>query len=222
MKIFKAKNYIKDGLSLHIFRSEKTTSEPIHGHDFLEIIFVIEGSASESVNDKVYEVSRGDLLFINYGSTHKFSPHGKFIFYNLCFDPEIIANRIITRENAFDLLSLTALDELRDGDSTETIMHFRGSERQTLEAILSDMYEEYNSDMSERAAVLESYMTVLIAKILRKASPEIHSANLDGRWQDLADFIDTNITKRLTLAELAKKCFYNPSYFSRLFKLYSS
>lgn len=31
-------------------------------------------------------------------------------------------------------------------------------------------------------------------------------------------YIDENIDSRLTLAELAQKCFYNPSYFSRIFK----
>lgn len=37
-------------------------------------------------------------------------------------------------------------------------------------------------------------------------------------WQELATYIEKNLDKKITLNDLAKKCFYNPSYFSRIFK----
>ena len=37
-------------------------------------------------------------------------------------------------------------------------------------------------------------------------------------WQELSDYIEKNLDKKITLDDLAKKCFYNPSYFSRIFK----
>jgi len=37
-------------------------------------------------------------------------------------------------------------------------------------------------------------------------------------WRELSDYIDENLGTRLTLTELAERCFYNPSYFSRIFK----
>lgn len=216
--VFKAENYIEPGLSLGIFKSECTTVEPTHTHDFAEIIYIAEGEASETVGEAEYRVRRGDLIFINYGGTHRFAPRDRFVYYNICFLPEVISDRIINRRNAFDLLSLTAIDELR-GESAAGVIHFSGEERRRLEALLSDMLDEYGARHAERGAVLESYMTVIITKILRKLHPVSQkSAEADGVWHELIAYIDENLGEKLTLDALAKKCFYNPSYFSRSFK----
>ena len=37
-------------------------------------------------------------------------------------------------------------------------------------------------------------------------------------WDKLLKYIDDNLSSELSLPYLAKKCFYNPSYFSRVFK----
>ena len=219
MRTFYAKNYIEKGLSLGIFRArEVTEDEPIHSHDFIEIVYVTHGRATQFINGREYEARRGDLFFINYGSTHRFTATEEFGYYNVCFDPEIISARIINRENAFDLLSLTAIDELRGEGAPEGRIHFGREERPLIEALLADMLSEYTSTLSERCAVLESYMTVLVTKILRKTRPVSNKSTSEDAWEDMLRFLDGNIDKKLTLAELAKKCFYNPSYFSRTFK----
>jgi AraC-like DNA-binding protein len=158
-------------------------------------------------------------LFINPGSTHEFTPVNQFTYYNICFKPEVIVERIINRDNAFDLLSLTAIDEFRNAESSVSGISFHGEERVLIEAILADMLSEYESQNPERRAVLESYMTVLIPKILRGLKPEIvKNAPSDLMWKEILSFIDSNLNERLTLSALANKCFYNPSYFSRSFK----
>ena len=37
-------------------------------------------------------------------------------------------------------------------------------------------------------------------------------------WEELEKFIENNLGERITLEKLAKKCYYNPSDFNRLFK----
>ena len=216
MHTFLRKNYISDGLSLGIFRSECKRDEPPHDHDFIEMVYVTSGSGTQSINGKEYEAVRGDLFFINYESTHKFTTKDGFCYINLCLDPEIIFSRIINRDNAFDLLSLTAIDELRGEGAPEGRIHFTRYERPLIESLLSDMISEYESNLPERGAVLESYMTILIAKILRKT--RLRSERDADVWGEMIRFVDLNLDKKLSLSDLAKRCFYNPSYFSRAFK----
>ena len=217
-KIFEAKNYIEPGLSLCIFKSRCGESEPVHTHDFTEIIYILDGEARQVINGTEHSVKRGDMLFINYGSTHAYEPVGDFVYYNICFLPEVISERIINRDNAFDLLSLTAIDELiRDNEGG--VIHFTAEPRRRLESLLADMLDEYGLCEQERGAVLESYMTVILTKLLRRMRPERQIVGLDsGKWQELISYINDNLGERLTLSALAKKCFYNPSYFSRSFK----
>ncbi|MCQ2387988.1 MAG: helix-turn-helix domain-containing protein, partial [Clostridia bacterium] len=37
-------------------------------------------------------------------------------------------------------------------------------------------------------------------------------------WFDINNYIENNLNEKLTLEGLAKKCYYNPTYFSRVFK----
>ena len=217
MKIYRSEEYIRGGLSMYLFLSSQEQAEPLHTHEFVEIIYVLSGEAEQRVDGRCYSVRRGDLLFINYGASHAFLPKGDFSFVNICFKPEVIADRIISGDNAFELLSLTAINELLGGECRDMIS-FSGRERRLVEELLNDMIDEYENLYRERNAVLESYMTVLIAKILRKMHPTPPTDNRETTWQELLEYIGENLDKRLTLSSLARTCFYNPSYFSRAFK----
>lgn len=220
MYTYQAENLIKNNLSLHIFKRENKKPEPLHTHNFVEIVYIADGEGEEVVDGRHYTVRRGDLIFINYGSTHTFCAKGKLVYYNICFLPEILSARILSRNQAFDILSLTALEELRDEKTDIGLLRFEGEEKIGLEFILKEMLEEYQSDLLERSVVLESYMTVLITKLLRKAHKRttLKQKEFEGVWQALLEFIEENLDKKLTLPMLAKRCFYNPSYFSRAFK----
>ena len=66
--------------------------------------------------------------------------------------------------------------------------------------------------------VLESYMYILITIMLRQTEGGIAGGELGEVWDKLLTYIDNNLGEKLTLPSLAEKCFYNPSYFSRIFK----
>ena len=220
MKIFSSEKYIPKGMSLGIFHAKQANEVLTHRHDFLEFVYVSSGSARQLISGTSYDVSRGDLLFINYGSTHTVcSPSPDFEYYNISFNPDLIAERIINRDNAFDLLSLTALDELRGGDGSGGKITFYGKEQALIEAILADMLAEFEGDRKEKRAVLESYMTVFIAKVTRRIAPcQVFAEESGDIWDELTEYISANLDKKLTLNGIAKQCFYNPSYFSRAFK----
>ena len=217
MKQYKKENYIKDGMSLGIFLSKNTVITGTHTHDFLEIVYIVSGEGVETINGVSHHVRRGDMLFINYNSTHKVEPSENFSYINICFLPEMVGERLITGDNAFDLLALTAVDEFRYEYGAD-IISFTGEERRCIETVLFDMVAEYKGENPERRLVLESYMNVLIAKILRKRKNTALLQPRDEMWQELSDYIEKNLDKKITLDDLAKKCFYNPSYFSRIFK----
>lgn len=221
MEIFKTANNIESDLSLKIFTENFGHRQyPVHVHEFVEILYITDGECQQTVNNLTYTARRGDLIFINKGSTHAFGSSGSYTYYNICFAPETVIQRVIDRENALDLLSLTALEEIQSEDAPIGRLTFEGEERQWIEYLLKDMLAEYEAHLPERTAILESYMTVLIAKILRKAhvSPSTKGVAFDGVWRALSEFIDENLTQKMTLEDLAQKCFYSPSYFSRIFK----
>lgn len=217
MKIYKSEDYIEAGKRIGIFARVQSAKEEYHCHEFIEVVYVQAGSATQWVDDAHYEVSRGDVVFINYGARHAFEPHGDFCYVNVSFMPEVLSNAIITPDNAIALLSLTAFDEIRR-EKNGGKLSFSGEERQEIEFVLACMEREYASGLPLSEKVVENYLGILFSKMLRKIL--LHESSLEIRsvWEELKAYIDQNLHEELTLSALAKRSFYNPSYFSRIFK----
>lgn len=100
------------------------------------------------------------------------------------------------------------------------MVRFGVGAREEIEAILAAMLREYEAQEESWRTVLESYMNILMVRILRKinGSGELAGTPENLMWRKLCDYIDANLGEDLTLSTLAGKCFYNPSYFSRAFK----
>ena len=80
------------------------------------------------------------------------------------------------------------------------------------------MLDEYRTKAYAWDTVMENYLNILITYMLRKTETGVHREELGEVWRELSEYIDKNLNSKLTLSALAGKCFYNPSYFSRIFK----
>ena len=216
MRVYKTEALIEKGKSIHVFQGNYPTSDT-HTHDFIEMKYIFSGKGREIIDGMEYEVERGDMLFINYGSTHSFDFGKEVSYINICFSPEIVGENIITPENAFSLLSLTAFNEMRS-DSSGGKLSFFGDDRRTVEELLRFMLAEYKAKAYAWDTVMGNYLNILITYMLRRTEAGVHREELGETWRELSEYIDKNLNSKLTLSALAGKCFYNPSYFSRVFK----
>lgn len=187
-----------------------------HTHEFIEIVYILSGTGKEWIDGKEYPVSDGSLMFINYGQTHAFCADREMVYYNILLEPEAVSEKIINADNAFAILSLTAFSDFSLADTSNPFVSFSCAEREKLEYVLCEMYREYQSSDSGRATVLKSYLSILLAYIFRKMLPGGDRA--DAAPSEMLRYIETHFNENLTLSALAKKCFYSPKYFSRVFK----
>ena len=216
MRVYKSLEYIESGHRIGVFSSAGHAAVEKHAHEFIELVYVREGSARHYIDDICFEVERGDMLFINYGCVHAFEAGDRFSYVNICFCPEVVSDSILTHENATALLSLLAFNEMR-GEKNSGCIRFYGRERSDVEWILEKMLAERAEARPFSDKVIEDYMRILITMMLRKNAP-LAEAETGGPWEELRTYIDENLSSELTLSALAKKSFYNPSYFSRSFR----
>ena len=216
MRIYKTETLIEKGKSIHVFRGDAAVSD-IHTHDFIEIVYILSGKGREISDGAIYAAERGDMFFINYGSSHSFDFDGGIDYVNICFSPETVGENMICAENAFSLLSLTAFNEMRrDADGGK--LSFFGNDRIEVEDILHAMLREYKAKAYGYDTVVGSYLNILMTRMIRRAEAGVGRAEAGRLWAELSEYIDKNLSSKLTLSDLAGKCFYNPSYFSRVFK----
>ena len=221
MKSYTAREFMKDGRMFHIFRADTKNQldrqSDEHTHDFIEIVYLLSGKMQHKMGGVVYDTEAGDLLFMNRGCTHAFDSIGEALYVNILFSPDLIESSLVTPENAFSVLALTAFDEMR-GEGDFGRLRFLGTERSEIEIIIRAMLDEYERKLVSWETVVGNYLSTLLVKMLRSSTPKIEGVEGDGLWRELADYIDQNLGAPLSLCELAERSFYNPSYFSRIFK----
>jgi len=217
MKRFESAKLIDKDTLLHVFTHYGNETNELHRHDFLEIVYVRSGTATQYVNEEAYEVGRGDVLLIDYGESHRFVPHADFVYVNLCFDPMRLDRRVITPEHAFVLFGMTAFSQLREKNGGR-LLHFDGQERGELETLLTTLQTEYTARRYAWQTVVKDYLHIFFQLLLRRLYDEQNDLPSADRWEALSRYIDGHLCEDLTLATLSRRCFYNPSYFSRAFR----
>ena len=76
---------------------------------------------------------------------------------------------------------------------------------------------EYAEKTRGYEQALKSYITILLIHIFRK----MDKGNILGKEKriptEILEYLDNNYNEKITVNALAERCFYNPSYFSRIF-----
>jgi AraC-like DNA-binding protein len=218
MRVYKIEELTQNSKTMYLSKCMVRVGEPLHTHDFIEIVYILSGKITHIIDGQSYSFSRGDLIFMNYGCTHAIlacdTPGSSYV--NIIFSPETISESI-TPSNAFSLLALTAFNTL-SGEDAYGKLTFTGQERKLLESIILTMHAECKERSRGWEDIIMSYFNVILTYMLRKSNSVIERREMDDTWGELLEYIERNLESKLTLSGLAQKCFYNPSYFSRVFK----
>ncbi len=195
------------------------TEYPIHRHEFIELVYVVEGETTHFVDGKPFRVNSGEILLIDYNQSHSFFIHKDMTYFNLLVKPEYISRNLADAENIYDIFSFFILDKYFDSQNNRvSVIRFSGAEKLEMDSLAEKMNEEWKAKEPGYELAMEGYMRLIFSRIIRTLrKSNIHNF-FDAITPGLLEYIDANFTKKLTLSELANKCFYNPAYLGRAFK----
>ena len=218
MKIYTKEQCFQNGFGLHLRRHRIHTAELSHTHEFVELVYILDGEGIHGIDGVEYAVRRGCLLLINYRQNHYFRTDSEMEFYNILLDPEWVSEKLIEQENAFALLSLSGFGEFAQVDTGQPLLSFRGDARLRLERLIGDMFAEQENREPGFEAALKAQTNLLLCLIFRQmiGSPQLPG----GLGPEFLQYLREHCAEKLSLEELSKSCFYNPSYLSRRFKEY--
>jgi len=215
--------WIKSDENITVTTYTASEYEPEHTHDFIEIQYIWNGSGYQVINGDTVFVERGDLLFLNFETSHSIQPLPELTITNCLLKPEFVSEELMNSENALDMLNLSLFKDFRQ-DVAENLVpriKFHGQDIVEIEVIIRSMQNEFDLKLPGYRTVLKSYVYILMTKIFR-AVKESDSLNIYSEVGKIAPevirYIEENYNRKLTLSELAKIGCYNPSYFSRIFK----
>lgn len=196
--------------------------EKIHTHEFIEMTYVFSGRGVHRINGVSFPVKRGNLLFINYNTTHSFEYTDGFTYCNILILPKFVSEELINSENAIDLLMISTFNNLfAELKSIKPLVHFRKEEIDEVEELIEKMLSEFEENEDDYRTNLKPMLMLLLKKVFWKMQSDDTVGSIESTSKltpEIIEYIETNCFEKISLNDLAERCFYNPSYFSRMFK----
>lgn len=218
---FRSSDLLDPQENINIHKVCHEGSIQMHTHDFIELVFIRSGRGQHVIDEVCYSVERGDLLLVNFKQTHSFTCAGELTYVNCLIKPEFISKELVDSENAFELLALTSFDDFFGKvDCSTPKVSFRRRDLIEVEAIIEQMLIEFHEKRIGYRSILKNYTSILLSKTFREMRNSDHTGvynHVNRITPDILKYIEEKCLEKVTLTDLARQCFYNPSYFSRIF-----
>ena len=221
---YEYKDFLENGMKFTAYRNTFVGESTVHKHNFLELIYVISGSAVHYIDDTEYKVTKGDLLLIDTDQTHFHKSETGVLFADMVLLPEFISENLYSTHTAIDIFAYYLYNSEQfstNGLPRTPLIRFKGNDLIAADAIVNTMCDEILNRGSNYAEIVSSYLNILFYMIIRN----IETTNNDRVMNDIRDiipgiidYIEKHASSQISMNEMAKKYFYSPAYFSRAFK----
>ena len=192
------KFYFHRGMSKRV--AETGSSWP-HYHSLFEIYFILEGSCTYFIDNKVFEVNAGDIIIIPDGVIH----HTKY-------DNRKHARILINCSHAF--VPMTVISEL-----PSNFYLFRSPKMfDEAYSLFKKIEDEYTRKDRLSEEIISCYTHCLFYMLIRNQE---HCSKVEMKnkiIEQAVNYVQENYHLPISLADTAEKFSVSPEHFSRMFK----
>lgn len=213
-------NYFFRNREIYLSRHNRFAPYPLHRHTFLEINYMLRGSADQTVDGNLVHLDQGDLILLDVGTSHSISALGENdLLINILFrNTNISLDLLKELKGQGSVLFNFLLKEEDERKATRDFVVFRTDNNFRLRETLDDIIDEYFTNQQFSDLMLKSYLNILLAQLIRNYSVQIPE---DGATKRLVVDMLSNITNEyatVSLKELSERYCYNRNYLSNIFK----
>ena len=184
----------------------KDWNEKLHTHPFCEIMFVLSGSGTVTINETEYEVSKGDIIVYNPDISHAESTTGdngiELAFFG------------ITNFKIGNLPSDYILDE-----NTSPILH-TGADAQEYEFYFMSLVKEVASDKPYNEIFSKYLARLIMIGILRLANISEAKFVTNGIFTRIHNYLNNHFTEIESMDAICEELKISKYYLSHVFKKY--
>lgn len=176
-------------------------SQP-HSHDYLEIFIVLNGSGKLCIDNTVYKLTKNSIAFINADTPH---------------------TEISDKDDRLEYLFF-AVDNLKINEyplnhfvppSSCPVITYDNS---ALQANIYEIVNQINSKSLAFSTIIKNYLILILIDVAQNIYIDGINADENQQYNIIKKYIDENYTSKITLDELAQKCFVSRWHLTRMFK----
>lgn len=198
----------------------------MHKHEYIEVVYILSGSATHIIQDRSYAVKKGDLYIINVNTAHMFcadkNTNDPFVAYDLMFTPEFF-DRALAGNYTFESLgdSYMFRSFAQNQEAAQEAIGVSGDLYTMFSQLFERMYQEYQNRKIGYIEIIRGYLLQVLITAIRlkdetKKSQSI--CNKEHVVRIIADQIEENYAHRLSIQDLADSVFLSPDYLGRIFR----
>jgi AraC-like DNA-binding protein len=209
-----------------IYISEYTgmQSVDLHFHQFIELVFVIEGTCEHYYLGNKTTMVTGDTFIIVPGEEHSYDIHSRTVIINCIFYSEFLKNDWDTLKKMSGIYNFVVLEPLfRFEANNNQILRLNPSELSHVHFLLSLIKKEFDTKSDGYVLAAKSYLLSILMILGRKweQTYNVQSKSYEKKSELIEKallYINQNISNHLIVDELASLVYLSPDYFRRIFR----
>lgn len=193
---------------------------PSHRHNFIEVLYVCEGSLINIIGGKQVVIEAGELLFLNQFTRHEILPAGKNdIAINFMILPEFF-DVAYTMAGSNNILADFLVHVLRQNEEKGEYLHFRVAEVLQIQNLLENMIYSLVTGKGDQNRINQTTMGLIFLYLLD--SVQYAEMRVPNQYENMIamttlDYIEQNY-KTATLTELCVKLHLPMHVLSKMIK----
>ena len=207
--------YFRENEDIFIQKSDNYDFNGVtHSHCFIELSYVISGTAVHTVEDTSYTVKNGNIIIIDYQVPHSFTfdplSDDNFVTYDLLFTPDFYS---LTSSYLFSSI----FAEFNIGSVPQNLIKTNSKE---FGSLFEKIYKEFTACNKGYQSIIRAYLIELIIMIFREIDK--HQPVFTETHQELVqkaiEYMQTNYKSPINLDEVVSGIFLSKNYFRQIFK----
>lgn len=193
---------------------------PSHRHNFIEVLYVCEGSLINIIGGKQVVIEAGELLFLNQFTRHEILPAGKNdIAINFMILPEFF-DVAYTMAGSNNALADFLVNVLRQNEEKGEYLHFRVAEVLQIQNLLENMIYSLVTGRGDQNRINQTTMGLIFLYLLD--SVQYAEMRVPNQYENMIsmttlDYIEQNY-KTATLTELCVRLHLPMHVLSKMIK----
>jgi AraC-like DNA-binding protein/mannose-6-phosphate isomerase-like protein (cupin superfamily) len=192
-----------------------------HKHEYIEIVYVLQGSFIQVIKGRQIKMNKGDLCILDRNVVHSSLPLGESdVVVNIILTPEFFDGIFMYLLSDDNNISNFVINSLYSKSKSQNFLTHHVKEGTMIQKILENLLLEYYSTELKSSTAINGYFLILFTELSREISDrtgELINVEQHKVKEKILKYIRDRY-KDTNLNEMANYFNFHPSYLSSLIK----
>lgn len=199
---------------------------PPHTHEFIELVFVVEGSSQHEMSGHSYQLKAGDVFVVEPNVCHSYlcEPDQSAVVYNVLFDASLLEREMEVLQQMPSFINFFYLAPfLRKSHSFVPYHPLKPAQKLQIQAHLQTILEEFHQQRDGYQLIIKTRLIECLVWLSRFHQEHVDAVQRpsvsDRAWMEsIIHFVEQHYYQPLTLQQLSKLSGMSVSSFTAKFK----